>query len=412
MQSQDIIRNLIHRCIESFKALSSEAVASEELARFRVWTGNAGMHRNWEHDLRDASHIRNQITSLLEDLDACLRNVGNIKNGHAVPWDQPSVTENISELYVNESTEAMQRKEYDVGFHSEKEQMRAEMVEIVDCLYQLTASVHNPAPHDRYMLMKETFDVSKYEQLETENILRNFPSIQPELAARLGQANTRRRQYLSNRRAIYREGQNWSAASFTASIEDVTFPQIDDRKPGICPCCFMLFTPGLLRGESWQKHIYDDLTPYICLEDDCHNSAQYKTIDEWVGHLRQHHGRTWTCRVCLDTFSKSILFRNHLETEHALLDTRKIDALTSSGLEKTDNPTKCPICAESLEDFESYELHLGRHQEQVAFSILNLEKQEASSTRGETKRHAPDEGMSKYDSKRARKYTPETSPEL
>lgn len=178
--------------------------------------------------------------------------VGNIKNGHAVPWDQPSVTENISELYVNESTEAMQRKEYDVGFHSEKEQMRAEMVEIVDCLYQLTASVNNPAPHDRYMLMKETFDVSKYEQLETENILRNFPSIQPELAARLGQANTRRRQYLSNRRAIYREGQNWSAASFTASIEDVTFPQIDDRKPGICPCCFMLFTPGLLRDESWQ----------------------------------------------------------------------------------------------------------------------------------------------------------------
>lgn len=103
--------------------------------------------------------------------------------------------------------------------------MYAEMTEIVDCLYQLTASVHNPAPHDRYMLMKKVIDVSKHEQLDTENILRKFFGIKPELAARLGRANTQRRQYLSNRRDThYNEGENWRAASFTASFGDVIFP--------------------------------------------------------------------------------------------------------------------------------------------------------------------------------------------
>lgn len=102
MQSQDTIRNLIDQCIKSFKCLSSEAIVSEELARFKVWIGNAGNYRRWEDSLRDASHIRDQIISLLEDLDGCLHSgqicpplsagllltiwtVADINNGRTVP---------------------------------------------------------------------------------------------------------------------------------------------------------------------------------------------------------------------------------------------------------------------------------------------------------------------------------------
>lgn len=363
--------------------------------------------------------------------------VENIKNGRTVPWDQSSVIKETSELSEDDRTESTQRTEDDNGFRSETDQMYAEVTEIVDCLYQLTASVHNPAPHDRYMSIKEVTDVSKYEQLDTENILRNFPRIRPELAARLGRANTHRRHYLSNRRAAYNEhgleGQNWSVASFTATIRDAEFPRwminYDDRSV-TCPCCFKLFS---FDDQSWQyvalnpvgvhelinrQHIYDELRPFVCLEDDCHNGdAQYESIGQWVGHMRQHHWQTWTCGLCLDIFDKSILLETHLEKEHALVETSEVDDLVSSGegSKAPDNPTMCPFCGEILEGLETYGFHVGHHQGQVALSILEPQKQKASSTRDDNKPHAPDDRFSLQDSKRARKvwtaYTPESNVE-
>lgn len=130
--------------------------------------------------------------------------------------------------------------------------------------------------------------------------------------------------------------------------------------------------------------------------------------------MKQHHWRIWTCGICPHTsFDKSILLESHLEEEHALLDTSQIDTSVRAGkgLEKTDDPTRCPLCDESLMDFEAYELHVGRHQEQVAFSILGYKKEEASSGYAKINRIAPDDGTSTHDSKRARMYTPESSPE-
>lgn len=49
---------------------------SEELGRFRVWAGNVGAHRqgrcSLDYRLRDASHIKAKVISLLRDLNGLL----------------------------------------------------------------------------------------------------------------------------------------------------------------------------------------------------------------------------------------------------------------------------------------------------------------------------------------------------
>lgn len=49
----------------------------DELGRFRVWAGNIGAHRkglsSLDYRLRDASHIKRKVQSLLSDLDDAIQ---------------------------------------------------------------------------------------------------------------------------------------------------------------------------------------------------------------------------------------------------------------------------------------------------------------------------------------------------
>jgi hypothetical protein len=73
----DIIDKAARQCIVSSAPLSTDIRIAEELARFKVWVGNVGASRagvdSLNFRLRDASHIRKQILSLLGDLDDCLK---------------------------------------------------------------------------------------------------------------------------------------------------------------------------------------------------------------------------------------------------------------------------------------------------------------------------------------------------
>jgi CRISPR/Cas system CMR-associated protein Cmr1 (group 7 of RAMP superfamily) len=75
------IAPLVARSLSSFKTLTSTvqcdhaqvSQVSSYLARFKLWAGNLGAHRrsgggSLEYRLRDASHIRKLVISLLQDL--------------------------------------------------------------------------------------------------------------------------------------------------------------------------------------------------------------------------------------------------------------------------------------------------------------------------------------------------------
>jgi hypothetical protein len=73
------------QCLQGFQAASlephglTEAARQkllDEFARFKLWTGNIGAHRKGRSSLdwrlRDASHLRDLVVSLLTDLKSAL----------------------------------------------------------------------------------------------------------------------------------------------------------------------------------------------------------------------------------------------------------------------------------------------------------------------------------------------------
>lgn len=77
-------------CLQSFEDLVTQIQVTnaefkqieppeviDELGRFRVWAGNIGAHRkgrsSLDYRLRDASHIRSKVQSLLFDLQGAIQ---------------------------------------------------------------------------------------------------------------------------------------------------------------------------------------------------------------------------------------------------------------------------------------------------------------------------------------------------
>lgn len=107
------------------------------MGRLRVWAANVGVHQTGQSSLafrlRDASPISNQITKLLRDL--CR-----------------SLDEILGEL-LEDRTEASENTEtsafwLDDNPTTELQQLHEEVVNIVDCLYQLSLLIRNSAQHE------------------------------------------------------------------------------------------------------------------------------------------------------------------------------------------------------------------------------------------------------------------------
>ena len=88
-----LISAVLIRCLKAFNQLQEQVEQSDynheedvssilwgdELGRLRVWAANIGAHQTGQSSLdfrlRDASHISNQITKLLQDLEQSLKDV-------------------------------------------------------------------------------------------------------------------------------------------------------------------------------------------------------------------------------------------------------------------------------------------------------------------------------------------------
>lgn len=102
-----------------------------------------------------------------------------------------------------------------------------------------------------------------------------------------------------------------------------------------CPYCFFIV---IIRNQrEWTRHIFNELTPYICVFPNCPTpSLLYASRREWYHHLQTKHS-----------------LRSDLET--------KID---------------CPLCREGVPGI-GLQRHLGRHLEELAlFAIPRTNKDE------------------------------------
>ena len=348
----------------------------DELGRLRIWAANTGAHQtgcsSLDFRLRDASHIRDQIMKLLESLRRKLQDTRV-----ALAEEENDDVEVIDELVDLEDAK------------TETQELQEGLVTIIDCLFQMSMLVRNPAPHDLRLGSKDP-EVAAFEPHDYNHVRKRYPRADDALVKRLSNAITLRRKYLKYRErhamklrqgienvgqvvhslqdvkegGTVREGTeitNNAATDFDPDVAsddnasdlgvsqtsytptpidrgNITIPPAPKSSlrgvPFECPYCFHVITVS--GSRSWIKHVFQDLPPYICVAPTCLTPNKlYSTVHEWLHHSAIAHPE-----------------------------------VTSDHNAPQSDWVLCPLCIEDLEQGKNYDRHLARHLQELALFIL------------------------------------------
>ncbi|KAG6986645.1 hypothetical protein G7Y79_00075g099170 [Physcia stellaris] len=356
-----------------------------------MWAANIGAHKTGQSSLdfrlRDASHIRNQILKLLKHVEA------SIDSAQELLFERPdSDEETFSDDDGDDEGEAP---------GSILEELLASLAAIIKSLFQLSMLVRKPAQHDLYAGSSRA-DVAAFEPFYYRHVRDKFPDANESLISRLGSAIARRKMYLKYRErhaAKLRQGintiatgthgetnegaltvmsetvatdlQNWnidfeesasasgeSQTSYAATLMrggNLTIPpppkESLEGNPFECPLCYHIVT--IESTQSWNKHVFLDLQPYMCLDLGCKTPQKlYATRHDWLRHRKEGHPDEcdWKA-VCQEE-------------------------------------SKCPLCGEGFQNDMQLDKHNARHLQDLALFVLPQslyginEEEEDPSTQG------------------------------
>ncbi|KAK3386875.1 hypothetical protein B0H63DRAFT_468525 [Podospora didyma] len=446
------IAALANSALTTFKALiasldpslAEAASASSHLARLKLWVGSLGAHRSsgyrsLEYRLRDASSIRDHITSLLRDVCQLIREAkSSLQGGSSQVLDKgegDDLDDELARLLLEDE---------DGSSESELSQLLEDIGGVVDCLLRLSVTISNPAPHDQFKSRAGVEAIAHYEPWDIQHVRNKFTDLEPRVTERLGISLTRRRKYFKYREehnTRLREGleiehetpvvvevvgceRTTVASSLPQHLKDaesaavpkvdaeepVAFDFCDDQSeasgtsyapsaanpgelrvpripeeyingPFMCPFCYTMVS--IDSRHAWKKHVFRDLRPYVCLDPDCTMPhEQYARRKQWARHMREEHWKTWTCSLgCSTEFDSAEKFQTHVQATHADdIATDNIRTLSnlSSHLDLSKAEGNCPLCPEfELKNSHQHESHVGNHLEQLAlFALPNVLEQE------------------------------------
>ncbi|KAI4120029.1 MAG: hypothetical protein LQ338_007209, partial [Usnochroma carphineum] len=323
---------------------------NDEKGRLRVWAANIGAHQTGQSSLdfrlRDAPHIHRKILQLIDDLIETIHEVQEIHEIILKPESEQSDEHESISLHGTDSSG------YDEDPESEMDQLYRSVVNIIDCLFQMSMLVRKPARH------KVSIDLqfkSSFGPYDRDHVFEKFKVADIEIAERLGRANTRRRAHLKHReqrRLKFGKGMDeaqdesmlsetvatelakldigqeesesisgHSTTSYASSLQSgtsLTIPappeESAEGKPFECPFCFYIIK--IQGSRSWTKHVFQDLLPYVCPFSDCPAPEKlYDSSHDWYRHLQVSHASVINRRVC--PLCKSVVvsaaqFKRHL----------------------------------------------------------------------------------------------------
>lgn len=136
-----------------------------------------------------------------------------IVSGKRIPWDKQESSDDLDSM----SSSSGELEDEGAGIShnhtagggpsllvdSELAQIMMEIISIIDCLFRLSISVQNPAPHDRFRAAT-TADAS-YEPFDIAHVRAKFSHASNAVVERLGKANAHRRQYFRYREDHHRK---------------------------------------------------------------------------------------------------------------------------------------------------------------------------------------------------------------
>jgi len=155
--------------------------------------------------------------------------------------------------------------------------------------------------------------------------------------------------------------------------------QLSSGRPFDCSFCGLEIIPDIhIKGiDDWNKHVYQDLEPYMCTVDECDGSHKtYGNMEEWFQHELESHllKEVWFCGrlSCRIEFDTSQAFEHHVNTHHKEIAPAQLSLLmhTSGACKRysqkplTDLP--CILCKYVCPDSDNLKLHLAQHLEQFS----------------------------------------------
>lgn len=362
----------------------------DELDRLRTWAANIGAHQNnhlsLDYRLRNASHIRDQVLRLLDRLERKFEELQDYSiASHDSDLGSDSDSEEESQTYLQ-------------GIYSS-------LHEVVNCLFQLSVVIRQPAQHDRLTKIKR-WDVQMWEPIDQQHIRDKYPGIHADLADRLGRAishrravlryNERHRQKLSHgldeildedltssqassipsntntmeywdnpimsidsdSRSINTQT-SYADSTFQSETKKIVPPLPSEAEGGTpyeCPYCFYIIS--IFNHHSWARHVFRDIMAYSCVFPDCPTPYQlYATRGEWYEHLECQHLQDLNeqarsdCLFCGINISSTKTLKRHIARH---LQELALFALPPSHTDDKGNSTSLGQPSPTLDAVESH----------------------------------------------------------
>lgn len=265
----------------------------------------------------------------------------------------------------------------DEALQTDVHRLQRSVATTITCLFQTSMLVRKPAPHD-LRIGSGGAEVAAFEPFNYNHVRDKYPKAEEFIVYRLGHGITRRRPYLK-----YRERYALKLKQGISGVEDDTVhdnatsgvvlsetiaTDLHDSKisfddntsqsgnsqtsyaptlmsggdimipapprsshggaPFECPYCYFIITASSTR--SWNRHVFDDLQPYICLDKTCTTPHKlYATRHEWVHHSDTMHRR-----------------------------------------EASGEGSKCVLCGDPQKTAQQHNRHVARHLQELALFVL------------------------------------------
>ncbi|CAH0028277.1 unnamed protein product [Clonostachys rhizophaga] len=153
-------------------------------------------------------------------------------------------------------------------------------------------------------------------------------------------------------------------------------PKLDgNEKEKTCPYCYLVLPAKTFSTvKRWERHLVEDLQPYICLFANCSLPGKtYSSFKAWQRHLSQPHYRSWHCSLHPKdgssdgaddealTFDSLLKFKTHLRIFHLDLDPSSVEDSFRHGHQLAALPQWCFVCFEALPQTASLLKHMANH---------------------------------------------------
>ncbi|KAI9770772.1 MAG: hypothetical protein M1840_003022 [Geoglossum simile] len=158
-------------------------------------------------------------------------------------------------------------------------------------------------------------------------------------------------------------------------------PEVSAGEPFRCDICGRTIK-DVTNKSQWERHVYSDLRPYVCIMEDCDaDPVDFTSRAEFAVHLASHeYFRLWICKECGFIEKTQQLVQEHIYLAHTSSGETELEI--SEKLVRRDVSTQeCPFC-HNVPDSASFAGHVCHHLEEVSLVALSQQAEPAGNKHG------------------------------